>query len=289
MKILILLKKWPGGVGGGVKNIKKELEFCSHQIDIISREEDLQGYSFLKSFRKVRKLLRQKMHENNYDIIYTQDWSLASPLLFPSKIYFEKHFCMFHGNQFGPGRFMQNLVGKIMGKHLLCMAPSIKKRFPKANINYCGVNFDQFKNLNKQRKYLGWIQKGTEMLALEEVEEISRKSKLPLLIAKGFKHEEMNDKFYSRCKVFISFPPSAAGFQASWLEAMAAGVPIVLGNENGAGEIQAFDKVKNVHNIAEIVKKIKNPKKIGYKKWIKENDFTWKRHARELIKIFSRK
>ena len=34
---------------------------------------------------------------------------------------------------------------------------------------------------------------------------------------------------------------------------------------------------------------IKNQKKIDYKKWIKENDFTWKRHAQELIRVFSKK
>ena len=169
------------------------------------------------------------------------------------------------------------------------MAPSLKRRFPLANINYCGVNLNKFKNLKKKRKYLGWIQKGTEKLTKEEVETISKKINIPLLTAKGLKHEEMNEKFYSHCKVFISFPPKEAGFQASWLEAMAAGVPIILGNNEGAGEIQPFDKIENEYDLDSIVQKIKNPKKLDYQKWIKKEDFTWKRHAKKLIEIFNKR
>lgn len=288
MKILIILKKWPGGVGGGVKNIKKELEAAGHVVDAFAREEEFGIYSFRDSIFKLRKKIKELDKKNNYDVIYSQDWSLAFPLIFPYPLFKKKHFCMFHGNQLGKARIFQNLVGKIMGQHLLCMAPSLKRRFPRANINYCGVKFEQFKPLKNKRKYLGWIQKGTEILNLEEVEEIAKKAGLPLLIAKGLKHEEMNEKFYSQCKAFISFPPKSAGFQASWLEAMAAGIPIVIGNSEGAGEVQPFDKVENPHDLKLVVEKIKNPKKIDYKKWIRDNDFTWKRHALKLVDIFSK-
>jgi glycosyltransferase involved in cell wall biosynthesis len=123
------------------------------------------------------------------------------------------------------------------------------------------------------------------------MEEVAKRLKMPLLIAKGFTHEEMNSKFYSKCNVFVSFPPVTAGFQASWLEAMAAGVPIVIGNRNAASEVQPFDKIPNgqEHNINLIVDKVKNAKKKDYIKWIKENDFSWKRHAKRLIEIFSKK
>ncbi len=289
MKILILLKKWPGGVGGGIKNISKELKKMGHVPVAISREEDLKITSFLRSIFLLRKKIIELDKKEKFDIIYTQDWSAAFPLIFPYPVFKKKHFCMFHGNQFGLGKILQKIVGKIMGKRLLCMAPSIKRKFPNANINYCGVNLSQFRSLNKKRRYLGWIQKETEKISKEEMEEISKKVNIPLKIAKGFSHEEMNSKFYNECKVFISLPPKAAGFQASWLEAMAAGVPVIIGNNEGAGEVQPFDKVYEENNPKEIVEIIKHPKKINYRKWITENDFTWKRHAKKLIEIFKGK
>jgi glycosyltransferase involved in cell wall biosynthesis len=286
MRILILLKKWPGGVGGGVKNINRELEKEGHYVETFSREEDLKIKSFFPSILKMRKFVKGK--EKKFDIIYTQDWSLAFPLIFPFPLVRKKHFCMFHGNQFGKTIVLQNIIGKIMGKRLLCMAPSIKRRFPKANINYCGVNLEKFQVKKGKRAFLGWIKKATEMVNQKDVEEIAKKLRLPLLVGEGFTHEEMNDKFYSKCKVFISLPPPSAGFQASWLEAMAAGVPIVVGNKNGAGEIQPFDKIPDGEekNIEEIIKIIKSPKGKNYREWIRKNDFTWRRHALELIRIF---
>ena len=43
------------------------------------------------------------------------------------------------------------------------------------------------------------------------------------------------DKWYNKLKVFLSFPPKYAGFNLCWLEAKAAGVPRIFGNENGVG------------------------------------------------------
>lgn len=287
MKILILLTKWPGGVGGGVKNIRKELEKDGHYVEAFSREEDLKISSFKGSISPIRKFVKKKIIQEKFDIVYTQDWSMAFPLIFPTPIFKKKHFCMFHGNQYGKTRILQNIVGKVMGQHLLCMAPSLKRRFPKANMNYCGVNLDQFKKTKNKRVYLGWIEKTTETLKKEDLEKISKMLNVPLLIAKGLKHEEMNDKFYSKCKIFVSLPPHSAGFQASWLEAMAAGVPVIIGNENGAGEIQPFEKIQK-KSFEEIIRAIKNHPKRDYLTWIKENDFTWKRHAKALVRIFSK-
>lgn len=290
MKILILLKKWPGGVGGGIKNISKELRKLGHQIDIISREEDLKYFSLISSFFPIRNKIINLMKRNNYDIIYTQDWTLAAPLLFPYPLYFNRHYSMFHGNQFGLIKIFQNTIGFLMRKHLLVMAPSLKRRFPNANINYCGVSINQFKPLKLKRKYLGWTQKGTEVITLETIKTLSLKLNLPLLIAKNLPHEEMN-KFYNQCKIFISLPPKEAGFQASWLEAMMAGVPTIIGNINGAGELQPFDKVNlgEENNIDHLMSIIKNSKKINYISWVKDNDFSWKRHAKKLIEIFTQK
>ena len=41
MKILIFLKKWPGGVGVVTNSIKKELEKRGHNVICISREKNL--------------------------------------------------------------------------------------------------------------------------------------------------------------------------------------------------------------------------------------------------------
>ena len=54
MKILILLKKWEGGVGSVVKHISNEFEKKGHQVKIISRENDLKIYSLRKSIFKLR-------------------------------------------------------------------------------------------------------------------------------------------------------------------------------------------------------------------------------------------
>ena len=210
--------------------------------------------------------------------------------LLPYPLFKKKHFCMFHGNQLGKLKIIQNTIGKLMGRHLLVMAPSLKRRFPKASINYCGVSLEKFKDMKKKRKYLGWISKGTEILKKEELEILSKKLDLPLLVASGLKHEEMNDKFYSLCKVFISMPPASAGFQASWLESMTAGVPIVIGNDNGAGEVQPFPKVpqEKEHDLNFIANLIKSQKGTNYVSWVKQNNFTWKRHSENLIKIFNK-
>ena len=57
-----------------------------------------------------------------------------------------------------------------------------------------------------------------------------------------FSDKKMN-KFYNKCKVFINITTPDAGFNLSWLEAMSAGVPIVIGNNNGAGPLMPFDKI----------------------------------------------
>ncbi|MCR4284522.1 MAG: hypothetical protein NUV97_00575, partial [archaeon] len=182
------------------------------------------------------------------------------------------------------------IVGKIMGKKLLVMAPKLKERFLKANLNYCGVSNKQFYPLKKKRIGIGWTEKGTELIKKETVEKIARKLKKPLLIAKSIRPEEMNN-FYNQCEVYLSFPPTIAGFQASWLEAMMAGVPKVLGNENGSGKIQPFEKIPlgKENDVEFLVKRIKEMKKVNYIEWLGKNDFSWKRHSKKLIEIFSKK
>lgn len=225
MRILIILIRWEGGVGRVINNIKPLLEKGGHKVDIISRKDDLNCYSLKDSFGKLRKEVKKR----NYDILYVQDWSCALPLIdFPS-------FVCFHGEDINKiSRFFQTLIGKIKGKKLVVVGDKLKKRFPKSNLIYNGVDFNKFKNLKKIRNKIGWIDKATEEITKEEFLRIAKKYKLKPTIAKDIPPEKMND-WYNSLKIFVSYPTKMAGFNLCWLEAKASGVPIILGNERGIG------------------------------------------------------
>jgi len=50
MKILIVLIRWKGGVGRLIESLKPFLEKEGHQVEVISREDDLKGFSAKQSF-----------------------------------------------------------------------------------------------------------------------------------------------------------------------------------------------------------------------------------------------
>ena len=77
MKILILIKARGGGHERVMNSIKPLLEQKGHQVEIISREDDLNCFSVKQSFFKLRK----EVNKRDYDILYTQDWSCALPFL----------------------------------------------------------------------------------------------------------------------------------------------------------------------------------------------------------------
>ena len=252
MKILIILIKWEGGVGRVIQNIKPLLEKKKNIIEVISREDDLNCYSLIKSVIPLRK----EINKRNYDILYIQDWSCALPLID------KKSLVCFHGEDINKiSRFFQTLTGKLKGKRLIVVGDKLKKRFPKSNLIYNGVNFSKFKNLKKIRNKIGWIDKATEEITKEEFLRIAEKYKLKPTIAKDIPPEKMND-WYNSLKVFVSYPTKKAGFNLCWLEAKAAGVPIILGNDRGIG-----------------VSKIK-------KDWKK---MSWRNHIEKLIKVFENK
>jgi len=279
MKILILLSRWAGGVGTVVKGIKKELEKKGHQVDIISRKEDLGFDTLLPSLLPLRKFLVKKMKEEEYDIIYTQDWSLVLPFLIPYPIFGRKQYCCFHGNQPTVTRAFQNLVGNYLGDHLIVVGDSLKERFPNSMLVHNGVDREKFKPLKKKREYLGWLDKITETISSEEIIKLSSQLNLKPLIAKDIPFEEMNN-FYNKCKGFISLPPESAGFNLCWVEAMSAGVPIIIGNERGIGWKLPITKVKD---IKEIKKGIKGK---DYIKWLDKNNLSWKENAEKLLEIW---
>jgi len=276
MKILILTIKLQGGVGVVIYNIHKFLEKKGHEVEVISRNEDLGKLNMPMSILKIRKLVREK----NFDIVYTHDWSMALPLLFPFPLYIKKHFCCFHGNQRSIARIPQFFVGKLIGKRLLVVGDSLHKRFPRSKILYNGVDIDFFYPLGKKRDSLGFIQKGTESIFARDLEPLAKKFKLKLLVAENILFEKMNKDFYNKCKVFVSLPPFSAGFNLCWVEAMAAGVPMVIGNNEGVGVKLPITKVKDIKEVGEL------KKDIDYREWIIKSKLTWKDHVDNLLSIF---
>ena len=173
-----------------------------------------------------------------------------------------------------------------MGERLVVIGDSLKKRFPKATLIYRGVNMEEFQPLKNKRDSLGWTFTDNEAISIKEVEEISKNSGLKFLVAKGIPKDKMNE-FYNRCKVFLNLPRTA-GFNLAWLEAMSAGVPIIIGNENGAGSFLPIDKVSNQGRFREEIGKIIGAhKRINYRKWLVDKRFSWEEKTEELIKFFS--
>ena len=226
MKILMVIIRWEGGVGRIVKGVQEELELRGHSVDIISREDDLKEFSSMKSFFKIRKLVKNE----HYNILYTQDWSSALPFLF-----FKNHYVCYHGLNPGYlGRFIQWLIGKIKRDKLIVVSENVGYRFKKANIIYNAVNPNEFYDLKKERKYLGWIQRGYDLFNNTTIKTFADKVGLELSIAENIPPEKMNE-WYNSLNLFVSCPPDYAGFNLCWLEAKLAGVPLVLGNDNGIG------------------------------------------------------
>jgi hypothetical protein len=265
--------RWDGGVGRVLSEIKPFFEKAGHTVEIISREDDLNCNSTIKSIRKIRKIIKSK----KYDILFTQDWSCALPL-----ITFKNHYCFFHGHSVGKEFFFQYIVGKLMGKRL------ITGDFKNKEIFGCplvpnGVNIEKFKQLNKKRSYLGWINKKTETLEKKDILELGKKLKMPVLVAEGIPPEKMNE-FYNKCEVFLSLPPKQAGCQLSYMEAMASGIPRMVGNKNGEGFKYPFEKVEDFKDIETA---IKNSKKRDYRKFIIDKGFTWEEQANKFMKIWT--
>ena len=250
MKILITLIRWKGGVGRVVENQKRELEKLGHEVEVISREDDLKCFSTKKAWFK----LQDEVLKREYDVLYSQDWSCALPLILR-----RNHFVCFHGKEINTN-WLQKLIGKLKGKKVFVVGDKLKKKFPKATILYNAVDTAQFFDLGKERKYLGWVDKATEEIDLQDIIKLAREHGLKYSIAKDIKPDKMND-WYNSLKVFVSKPDKSAGFNLVWSEALSAGVPEVIGNNNGIG----IDKIK--------------------KTW---KELSWKENARILEELFNK-
>lgn len=274
MKILIYMTRWDGGVGRVVSEIKPFFEREGHSLEIISREDDLKSYSTINSFKKIRQIVKKK----NYDILFTQDWSCALPLLT-----FRNHYCFFHGHSVGKEFFFQYIVGKLMGRNLIT-GDFLNKEIFNCHLISNGVNLEKFKSLGKKRSYLGWINKKTETLDKGDVIRLGKSLGLPVLIGEGFLPEEMNEKFYNKCKIFLSLPPKQAGCQLSYMEAMSSGIPKIIGNNNGEGFKYPFEKLESFRDIESA---INNSKRRNYRNFIVKENLTWENQANKLMELWS--
>lgn len=285
MKILIFLNKWAGGVGVVVKSIKKELEKMGHEVICISREDDLKCYSSTGSLFWLRKKYKEIIIKETPDIIYTQDWSMALPLVFPFSFYKEKHFCCFHGNQFYGAGFVQKIIGEVMGKKLIVVGDSLERRFHKANKIYNGVELELFKpnkKIGKIKNSVGFVNWRTKAYRYDEIKMACEELGKKLVVAENVPYEEM-PKFYQKLECFISLAPKGAGFNMSWIEAMACGVPKIIGNNEGVGERLNIDKIGENEPIVELINRSRGK---DYRKEIKQSDLTWKNHVDKLLKVW---
>ena len=287
MKILIFLKKWKGGVGVVVNSIKKELENRGHEVICVSREEDLHKFSSIKNLFWLRRKYVEIIKKENPDVIYTQDWSMALPIIFPVRLYRKNHYCCFHGNQLGKTKCLQSLIGKILGRRLMVVGDSLKKRFPKSTMVYNGVDLNLFKSNKKIKKIknsIGFVNWKTNDYHYEEIKDVCNKLGKKMVIAEDISYEDM-PKFYQKLEMFISLPPKGAGFNVSWIEAMACGVPKILGNNEGIGIKLQIDKISGSESIIDLIKK---GKKNNYRKEIEKIDLSWKKSANKLLQLWKR-
>jgi hypothetical protein len=143
MKILILYRTENDPTGEFVKEIKRNLDKAGHETELISRNKDLHLTSLSGSMDGLKNFVIKEDKRKNYDIIYTQDWSIAFPLLFPTKILFDKHYCLFHDfeKEGGPqSRIFQRITGSLLGEHLLVKTEELKRKFPKAILSKEGIS-----------------------------------------------------------------------------------------------------------------------------------------------------
>jgi len=248
MKILIYILRYKGGVGRVIKSLKPELEKLGNEIKIISREDDLDCFSLKDSFKKLKKDIKKR----NYDILLTNDWSIALPFIFK-----KNHFSLFHGlEQHGISKVIQKKIGKMLENNLMVVGSIMLKRFPKAILTENGINPKKFYNMKKERRYLGWIKKETEGITKKEVKLLAKKYNLKLSIAETIHPNKMNE-WYNSLKVFISMPLPSAGFNLCWVEAKKSGVPEIIGNDNGIG-INNINKTNTVKHQAKMILKVLN-------------------------------
>jgi len=143
MKILIVYRRKEKDSWEAIKNIEKKLKELGHEVELLSRDDDLNMDSLSSSMGSLTKVIERKNKEKNYDIIYTQDWSIAFPLLIPNRILSEKHYCIFHNIEASgaKSRILQKIAGNMLGNKLIVKTKEMKERFPSAILSEDGLTF----------------------------------------------------------------------------------------------------------------------------------------------------
>ncbi len=276
MKILIVLIRWKGGVGVVVKNIKKELELKGHEVETISREDDLKCYSTKQTFFKLRKAVKEK----DYDILYTQDWSCALPNIFK-----KNHYICFHGRETQKSRPLHLLIGKLKGNKLTVVGDTLKEEFPKSNLVYNGVDrtlFRRIDGIKRIKNSVGYANWETDLYNYENIKKAVKDLNMKFIETHlKFNREEMV-KFYNSVETFISLPEPFAGFNISWVEAMACSVPKIIGNYKGIGKNLDINHVEDFESIEDAIKYGKHQMNYEINK-----EYDWRISAEKLIKLFS--
>jgi len=247
MKILAYIIRHKGGVGRVMRTVAPELVKLGHEVQIISREDDLGCFSLKSSIIKINKDIKNR----DYDILLTNDWSIAIPFLHK-----KNHFTLFHGmEQHIKSKVLQYFVGKITGKNLMVVGPKLHSKFPSSNLTENGIDATKFFDMKKERKYLGWIKRDYDEVTEIEVEVIAHLRGMKLSIAENIHPDKMNE-WYNSLEVFLSMPPAYTGFNLCWVEAYRAGVPIILGNDNGIGinnirneDLTAENQARKIHEV----------------------------------------
>lgn len=142
MKILIIYRTEKDSVGRSVKEMAEKLIKSGHEVDLVSRNDDLNLQTLSGSMDALKGFIIREDQKEKYDIVYTQDWSIAFPLVFPSKILFEKHYSLFHDVEpsGAQSKVMQKITGNLMGNHLFVKTEELKKKFSSSKISKDGLD-----------------------------------------------------------------------------------------------------------------------------------------------------
>jgi len=275
MKILIVMIRWKGGVGRVVSSIKSLLEERGHKVEVISREDDLKCYSLKESIFKLRK----EVKERDYDILYVMDWSCALPLITKKNM-----FLGLMGIE-TKNPILQKIVTSIKGKKAISISSELKRLYPKSNLNYLGIDLKEFKDLKIERipNSVGFVNWHNENYNYKEIRRTIERLNLKFIESNMNLSKEELVNLYNSVETFISLPKSFAGFNQSWIEAMACGVPRIIGNNNGVGEMLNMNHVEDFKDIEDV---LKNSKQIDYKI---PKEFNWNFHTNKLIEAFNEK
>ena len=146
MKILVVFRNKGGESWKIVESLSKNLRDLGHKVDILSREDDLGIDSLSGSMGVLKETIKRKNNVGGYDIIYTNDWSIAFPLLIPERVFEKEHYCFFHNVEpKGQSKIFQRIVGNMMGDRLIVRTEKLKEIFLKSTLSPEGIKEDIFK------------------------------------------------------------------------------------------------------------------------------------------------